>query len=122
MSRILVADDEEDFRKAVAEVLRERGHDVSECATVTAGLKLLREGEFQSVVSDLVMPGGTGLELLDQAHRQFPRAHLILVSCKDEPREVPPLLRGNYEYVRKPVLIQDLVRLIGISPTTPELV
>jgi DNA-binding NtrC family response regulator len=122
MGRILVADDEVDFRKAVAEVLRDRGHDVWECGTVRAGLELLREREFQAVVSDLVMPGGTGFELLDQAHRLSPRAHLILLSCKNEPRGVPPLLIGAYEYVRKPVLIQDLIRLIEISPTAPELV
>lgn len=108
MHRILIADDEEDFRKAIAEVLRGRGYEVWECATVPAGMALLAEKPFEIVLSDLRMPGGMGTELLAEARRRWPAARLLVMSAYDVPAKA--LLLDLDLVVKKPFQIDDLVQ------------
>jgi CheY-like chemotaxis protein len=64
MSRILVIDDEQVVRLLVMEILQAAGHAVTGAENAERALALLDEGEFDLVVSDVVMPGLSGLELL----------------------------------------------------------
>jgi putative two-component system response regulator len=71
MSRILVIDDEDVIRLLMQEILESAGHEVVGAETAEIALKLLEESEFELVVSDVIMPGLSGLDLLGavRAHR-----------------------------------------------------
>lgn len=61
---ILVVDDDRDGRNCVSDFLREMGHEVTECGTGEEALKLFAVQDFSMVLSDIQMPGMSGLELL----------------------------------------------------------
>ena len=65
MSHILVIDDEEVIRSLIVEILETAGHDATGAESAERALELLDAGEFDLVVSDVIMPGLSGLELLE---------------------------------------------------------
>ena len=65
MSRILVIDDEEVIRSLIMEILETAGHTATGADSAERALSLLESAEFDLVVSDVIMPGLSGLELLE---------------------------------------------------------
>ncbi len=64
MSRVLVIDDEDVIRMLMIEILEAAGHEVTGAETAERALNLLEGADFELVVSDVIMPGLSGLELL----------------------------------------------------------
>ncbi len=71
MSRVLIVDDDPSIRTTVAMLLRMEGHEVSVAADGAAGLAAARAAPPEVILSDLHMPGLTGLQLM-QAVRAEP--------------------------------------------------
>lgn len=80
MSRILVIDDEEVIRKLMLEILEVAGHEVVGAETAERALELLEESDFELVVSDVVMPGLSGLELLGAVLARRASLPVVLVT------------------------------------------
>jgi putative two-component system response regulator len=80
MSRILVIDDEEIIRRLMLEILEAAGHEVVGAETAERALTLLEETEFELVVSDVVMPGLSGLELLGAVRARRASLPVVLVT------------------------------------------
>jgi PAS domain S-box-containing protein len=78
---ILLVDDEELVRRATADMLREIGHDVIEAASATAALKLLEERpDVDLIVTDYLMPGIRGSELIDKARELRAGIKAVLIT------------------------------------------
>ena len=80
MSRILVIDDEDVIRGLVAEILESGGHDVTSAESAERALELLEESDFDLVVSDVIMPGLSGLELLEAVRASRASLPVVLVT------------------------------------------
>ena len=80
MSRVLVIDDEAVIRMLVVEILEAAGHEVVAAEHAEHALELLDRAGFDLVVSDVVMPGLSGLELLDIVQRRQASLPVILVT------------------------------------------
>jgi len=65
LASVLVVDDDPVSRMMLAHVVRRAGHHVDEAESVATALPLLETRRFDLVISDYMMPGGTGLDLLD---------------------------------------------------------
>jgi two-component system, NtrC family, sensor kinase len=100
--RILIVDDEEAVRNLFAASLRER----YECATAPNAqdaLRLLAEQQFALVISDVQMPGLSGVELLRRIVSDFPDVAVIIVTGIDRTQRVIDTLRlGASDYLIKP--------------------
>lgn len=70
--RALVVDDEEHIRELLVECLGEEGFQVDTAADVSQGLARLRSQHYDLVLSDIKMPGRSGIELLDEISREQP--------------------------------------------------
>jgi DNA-binding NtrC family response regulator len=68
-ARILVVDDNESFRESVVEMLRRQGYEVVPAVNGPVALGNYHEGAFDLVVSDLKMPGMSGIELLERVRQ-----------------------------------------------------
>src|SRR5262252_4329607 len=79
MSRILVIDDEDVIRMLVGEILDSAGHDVTSAESAETALALLDEADFDLVVSDVVMPGLSGIELLETVRARRASLPVVLV-------------------------------------------
>jgi putative two-component system response regulator len=80
MSRILVIDDEQVIRMLMLEILESAGHEVVGAETAERALTLLEESEFDLVVSDVIMPGLSGLELLGAVRARRASLPVVLVT------------------------------------------
>lgn len=63
--KILLADDDEQFRQGLAALLRREGYDCQCAVDASQALALLRASEFDALLSDIYMPGNAGLELIE---------------------------------------------------------
>ena len=71
--RILVVDDHQQARESVAFALREAGHQVDCLASAVEALRALERETYDVIITDLLMPGMTGLEFIRQLERRYAR-------------------------------------------------
>ncbi len=110
MSRILVIDDEDVIRGLVAEILESGGHDVTSAESAERALDLLEVSDFDLVVSDVIMPGLSGLELLEAVRARRASLPVVLVTGAGTYDTLSQALtRGAAGLVTKPFAHADLL-------------
>ena len=85
--RILVVDDEPSVRNLTVEILRRSGYEPHGVPTARQALDLLDEERFDLIVSDVMMPEMTGVELLYELRRRQPDLRVILMTGGSEEPE-----------------------------------
>jgi DNA-binding NtrC family response regulator len=80
MAHLLIIDDDDLLREALATVLISAGHTVTQAADGRKALALFRAEPADLIVSDLVMPDREGLEIISQLHREDPALPIIAMS------------------------------------------
>jgi two-component system NtrC family sensor kinase len=113
--RILIVDDEAPVREMYAEYLRDdHREDHFECQTAASAEEALEElakRSYALVISDMMMPGRNGVELLRDVTARYPQTAVIMVSGVDRPQRVRDALRlGAFDYLIKPCEL-DVLRL-----------
>jgi two-component system, NtrC family, response regulator HydG len=107
--RVLVVDDDEPHAQAVAESLERVGY---ECVVSTSGsdaLRLIEEQSFDIVVTDLIMDGVGGLEVLSKAKRELPDAEVVILTGHSTVKTaVTAMQSGATTYLTKPLDINEL--------------
>ncbi|MBI5687672.1 MAG: hybrid sensor histidine kinase/response regulator [Verrucomicrobia bacterium] len=114
MARILVVDDEESLRDTLAAFLSNAGYQVETAENVSAALERLKEGSFDVVVSDIVMPRVTGVELLQTIRQGSPRVQVIMMTGQPTIETAAATVRaGAFDYLCKPVPKDAILRCVG---------
>ncbi len=120
--KILLVDDEEEFVTALAERLELRGLEASIATSGGDALKRIDADEPDLVVLDVLMPGLGGLDVLDQIRKTDPQIKVILLtgrgSAEEDDQSVP---LGAFDYLIKPVNIDDLIQKMRVALNDPEL-
>lgn len=114
--RILVVDDEADILALVTYHLAKSGYRVSTAATGPEALRAAREERPALVVLDLMLPGISGFEVLEQLRADANTsgiAVLMLTARREEPDRIRGLSIGADDYLTKPFSPQELVLRIG---------
>jgi CheY-like chemotaxis protein len=102
--RVLVVDDEETLRLALAKFLRSRGYNVQTAESGPAALDLLQRGSYVVMLCDVRMPGLTGVELVPRALAIDPDLAIVMLSAVNEaPTAAEVLSAGAMDYLTKPV-------------------
>lgn len=78
--RLLLVDDEERILSALRRSLRREGYEILVAGSVAQALEILSRQPIDLILSDHMMPGMTGVELLAEAQRQQPEAVRMLIS------------------------------------------
>lgn len=100
--RILIVDDEPAIRNLFAGFLSE-DYECQTAASADEALTVLAARTFALVVSDMMMPGRNGVELLREIRARFPETAVIMISGIDRPQRVRDALRiGASDYLIKP--------------------
>jgi two-component system phosphate regulon response regulator PhoB len=114
--RILVVDDEADILALVTYHLAKSGYRVSTAATGVEALRAAREECPALIVLDLMLPGMSGFEVLEQLRADANTgsiAVLMLTARRDEPDRIRGLSIGADDYLTKPFSPQELVLRVG---------
>lgn len=108
--RILVVDDSRAIRSVLVDTLRESGYDCSEAADASCALDLLAAGEFSLVISDIIMPGQNGEELLQEVRTRYRDTFVImLTSISDTETAMRCIHLGAVDYLIKPFTPERLI-------------
>ena len=114
MTRILVIDDDSVVRGLMSEILRDAGHAVLTAATADEAAGHLTDAEVGLVVSDIVMPELSGLELLEAVRLHRPSLPVVLVTGADTYENLnEALMRGADGLVSKPFTHGELTDAVG---------
>lgn len=110
--RLLLVDDDEEALRLLAEVLEREGYGVVRALTVEDGLRALdRDGPFDAVLTDLRMPGASGLDLLRAVRSRDPRSLVFVLTAFGDAAAAGEAIRaGAYDFISKPY---DLPTLRG---------
>lgn len=126
---ILIVDDEENIRDAIAFNLKREGFDALIARDGTEGIDLARQHQPDVVVLDIMLPGIDGLEVLRRIRSDSHVPVLMLSAKGDEIDRVVGLEIGADDYITKPFAMRELVARIraivrrvemGNFPTTPK--
>ena len=112
-SRILVVDDDKAVRVAVQVNLRKAGYEVQLARSPDEALKVLRDTPQDLVLTDVQMPGGTGLELLARVRERHPDVQVVVMTGYGSVRDAVAALKGGAaDYVIKPVERDELLVVV----------
>ena len=107
---VLLADDEDTLRENLSKVLREEGFDVISCANGTQALQALKANTLDAIITDLRMPGVSGMELIDHAQKIAPNAIILVVTAYAEVETaVDAMKKGARDYLCKPLIFDELI-------------
>jgi DNA-binding response OmpR family regulator len=105
--RILLVDDEEAVQKLLAYPLRKDGYDVVSAGTGAAALERFREGEFDLVVLDVMLPQVDGFEVCRQLRARSAVPIIMLTAKTEEFDKVLGLELGADDYITKPFSMRE---------------
>jgi DNA-binding NtrC family response regulator len=102
--KILVVDDEDEARAGLAEILRGEGYTVDTATTAEEALERFRSETYHLLVTDLLLPGKSGVDLTKIVHEACPATAIVLITGHATVKTaVAALKRGASDYIRKPV-------------------
>ena len=122
--RILIVDDDPGQRSLLDSFLRGQGFETVLADSGIRALELLPAGKFSMMISDVRMPGLTGLETLQRARKNFPSLPVLLVTAYTDIREAIGAMRdGALNYLAKPIDLDELLANVraatGLAPAQP---
>jgi two-component system response regulator HydG len=107
--RVLVVDDDEPHAAAVAESLERVGYECVVATSGAEGLRLIEEQVFDIIITDLIMEGVGGLEVLAKAKRELPDAEIVILTGHSTIKTaVMAMQAGASTYLTKPLDINEL--------------
>jgi len=113
--RILLVEDEEEVLGFTTKALAENGYIVYEAANAEKALNIFEKeaGNFDLIFSDVVLPGKTGLELVDQLLSRKPELRVLLSSGYTHNKSQWPVIKKRgFKFLQKPYALADLLRAI----------
>ncbi len=111
--RILVVDDELSMREFLSILLEREGYDVAVAGSAEEALRMMESALFDMVLSDVNMPGLSGIELLARIKEKSPEtAVLMLTAYSAADQAVEAMKLGAYDYIGKPFKNEEIKQLV----------
>lgn len=112
-SRILIVDDELSMREFLTILLEREGYRVEQADTAEGALSLLENEEFDLVVSDICMPGLSGLTLLEKIKQMTPETAVLMITAFTTAEQAVEAMKlGAYDYIAKPFKVEEIKVLV----------
>src|SRR5437773_7883152 len=107
--KVLVVDDEESVVVTIKAILQLDGYDVATTTSAAEARKMVRDQEFDLVLTDLRLEDGDGLEVLRAVREHFPETVTIMLTGYASLESAIQALRvGAYDYLVKPSVVEEL--------------
>ena len=125
--RLLLVEDKDSFRRLLIQALEGSAWNLTAVGDPQEALAALQTTRFDAMVTDLRLPGFSGLELLNRAKRLQPDLRVVLMSAFGEPQDVVEAMRsGAEDFLPKPfdldhflAVLERLRALVGAPPPDP---
>lgn len=111
---ILVVDDEKNIREAMSRTLEFEGHHVITAHDYESALEAEGKGKFDLLITDIVLGGKTGIELLKDSIKSNPLCPVVLITGVPSIETASEAVRqGAFDYIAKPVSKEPLLRVVN---------
>lgn len=111
--RILVVEDDDTLRRVTQLQLEKKGYSISVAGDAGQALKILESQHQDLVLSDLHLPGMSGLELLKSIRAKYPETEVVMITAFGTVvTAVEAMKFGAYDYVTKPIHLYELSALV----------
>ncbi len=113
MGRVLIVDDEKSIRITLGEFLKKEGMDVETAANAEEAFELLRGGSFDVVITDIVMPKISGMEIIEYVRAKSSTVQIIVMT--GEPTvdtAIKSVQNGANDYMIKPIVRRDFIQSV----------
>jgi len=122
--RILIVDDDPGQRSLLNSFLRTQGFETALADSGERALEMLRAGKFAMMISDVRMPGLSGLETLRRARQEHATLPVLLVTAFTDIRDAVAAMRdGAVNYLPKPIDLDELLnsvrQAVGMAKPVP---
>ena len=108
--RLLLVDDEEEFRRTITKRLKRRGIDPEQAGTGEECLSILEKSPMDVVVLDVKMPGMNGIETLHHIKEKYPKTEVIMLTGHATTQDgVDGIKTGAFDYLTKPIELEHLL-------------
>lgn len=115
-SRVLVVDDERSIRLTLRAILQDAGYEVDVAEDADQARALLANGRWDVVVSDIVLPGESGVDMLRSIHSAAPDVQVIMMTGDPTVETAAEAVRaGARDYLTKPVSKNAILRSVATS-------
>ncbi len=116
MARILLVDDNDDFRALLAMALEQEGFEVRGSANGQEALAALQRWPADVMVTDIFMPGKEGIETISEARKRFPGLRIVAMSGRPSATGFDPLSiaaeLGAAKTLKKPFELDELIGVV----------
>jgi DNA-binding NtrC family response regulator len=113
MAKVLIVDDDAEFRENLYEILADSGYQVELAPSGAAALKTCGNNRFDIILLDLIMPGTPGTVALSDFKRASPGSKIIMITAfATIENAVEAMKRGASDFITKPFKINDLLTVI----------
>jgi DNA-binding NtrC family response regulator len=122
MEPLLLVEDKNELRAMLRKALERHGHSVEEASDGSAAIQKLRAKRYQMVLTDLKMPGASGLEVLRESKQSDSTIPVILLTAFGSVDEaVSAMKEGAFDFIQKPVDLDHLKLLVERATRQQEL-
>jgi len=111
--RLLIVEDEETLCESLKRVLSREGYVVDVAYSAESALEIFNGGFYDVIITDIILPGITGIELLKRIKEQLPEQIVIITTAYASLETAVEALRtGAYDYVVKPVMHEEIKQIV----------
>jgi DNA-binding NtrC family response regulator len=108
-ARILIVDDDEAIRELLKEFFQGLGYEMTSAANGSEALAVINQHDFDCIISDHIMPDMNGLELLEQIRELGKKVPFLMITGYPTiETAVEVMKRGAYDYITKPLQLEDV--------------
>ena len=114
MSRnILIVEDEETLRESIKRIFVKEGYTVDGAESAEKALSLLETGMYDVILTDIILPGMDGIEMLTRVREQVPDQIIIVVTAYASlDTSIKALRAGAYDYIMKPIIHEEIKQVV----------
>jgi CheY-like chemotaxis protein len=105
----LIVDDDKKLLPVLKSLLLEEGHEVTTCNDGATAIQRCRQEKYDLIITDLMMPGASGLDVLKESRKLFPETLVILITGFASLESAVQAIRaGAYDYIAKPFKLDEI--------------
>jgi DNA-binding NtrC family response regulator len=111
--KILIIEDEATLRESLKRVFLREGYQVEAVESAEPALELFEEGNYDLILTDIILPGITGIEFLKRVREANPdQIVIIMTAFASLETAVETLRAGAYDYIVKPIIHEEIKQIV----------
>jgi DNA-binding NtrC family response regulator len=110
---ILIVEDEETLRESLERIFAKEGLSVDAAGTAEKALSLVESNLYDVIISDIVLPGMDGIEMIGKVRQDIPdQVFIVITAYASLETAIKALRAGAYDYIMKPIIHEEIKQVV----------